>query len=418
MATLAAGSERRLPADLNAETYPYEVVQHLLDQTVTLAFYATPVPRHFEDAVLRPAQPDDFFGINGGYGLGFACDLRAFESIPSIGATGRPFLVSQAAGDRVGRFTCVALFSRDGGPRRWRPGEEPPPAISDRWRSQTCVLMDPSFDFGSDGIAGFGIGRTYPMHAPGAPALLFGGVGNLTEGRGMFRGHVASVSLCGTITSELGFEGVITCRVVDPQGDLRSDAEPPELEPSLVPRGSGTFVLMRGVKKDRTVRTTFGPKPAPDLDSLVTPSEMRTVRFGFSRDGRAPEATMSVGATIARMTADVRFSLSAPPGTADAPTPFTTIERYEFVSGGGAREIGRIQAGVTDGIAFGLQFPSAPGQPGVRFAGFGPIAGGSGPFEGVRGLLTVNSVIGIAPHALSLTHVLHLFDPAGAWRAG
>jgi hypothetical protein len=30
--------------------------------------------------------------------------------------------------------------------------------------------------------------------------------------------------------------------------------------------------------------------------------------------------------------------------------------------------------------------------------------------------LTVNSVIGIAPHALSLTHVLHLVDPAGRLR--
>jgi len=72
---------------------------------------------------------------------------------------------------------------------------------------------------------------------------------------------------------------------------------------------------------------------------------------------------------------------------------------------------------VIEGISFGLQFPGAPGQKGVRFAGFGPITGGDGPLQGARGLLTVNSLIGIAPHALSLMHALHLIDTEGRFRA-
>jgi hypothetical protein len=52
----------------------------------------------------------------------------------------------------------------------------------------------------------------------------------------------------------------------------------------------------------------------------------------------------------------------------------------------------------------------------VRFAGFGPITGGTGLLEGVEGLLTVNSLIGIAPHALTLMHVLHIVDPDGQYR--
>jgi hypothetical protein len=163
------------------------------------------------------------------------------------------------------------------------------------------------------------------------------------------------------------------------------------------------------------VKTTYGPKLAPNQDSLVTPSEMRGVRYAALCECRAPRSSMEVGPTVARMTADVRFNISAPPGTAAAPTPFTTSETYEFVTDRG-RLIGTIKAGVVDGVAFGLRFPSAPEQPGVRFAGVGPVTVGTGAFAGAQGLLTVNSVIGIAPHALSLTHVLHLVEPAALWR--
>jgi len=77
-----------------------------------------------------------------------------------------------------------------------------------------------------------------------------------------------------------------------------------------------------------------------------------------------------------------------------------------------------VEAAVEEGQSFDLKFPSAPGQPGVRFAGVGPVLGGTGLFAGVQGTLSVNSVIGIAPHTLSLMHVLHLRDPRRQFRAG
>jgi hypothetical protein len=80
--------------------------------------------------------------------------------------------------------------------------------------------------------------------------------------------------------------------------------------------------------------------------------------------------------------------------------------------------VGKINCGVVEGQSFDLKFPQAPGQPGVRFAGFGPITGGSGVFSQVRGMLTVNSLIGISPHALSLMHVLHIVDPGRSFRTG
>ena len=117
------------------------------------------------------------------------------------------------------------------------------------------------------------------------------------------------------------------------------------------------------------------------------------------------------------MEADVHFNLLAPPGTAERPVPFTTQEVYTFSAGDGS-VAGTIEARVEEGEAFELKFPTAPGQPGVRFAGVGPVTGGTGLFKGAVGTLTVNSVIGISPHALSLVHVLQLRDPGRRLRLG
>jgi hypothetical protein len=407
---MRAASVQQVPAlpDVNAETYPYEVVQFLLNETATFALYAKPVPGHADSTILTPEDPNDFFGINGGYGLNLGCVLHAFESAPARSCDG--LSLRQTVGPAVGRFHCVLLFARfpDEG-LHWEPGSVPPPAIYDRWRSQRFVLTDPRFTFGAgQGFCGHGIGRTYPVRDAAEPQLLAGAVGNLVEGFGAFRGREASFALCGVLTPDLGFEGVVTCRVVDPHGDLRTDSEPPEIESAGTVRPGHSYCVLRGEKKDRNVRTTFGPKPAPGLDSLITPAVMRSVQYGCSVGEDAPLASVAIGPVVSRMTADVHFNLGAPPGTAGTPGAFTTREGYEVFDPARGRRLGTIKAGVVDGISFGLRFASAPGQPAIRFTGVGPITEGTGAFTGARGLLTVNSVIGIAPHALSLTHVLHL----------
>lgn len=141
---------------------------------------------------------------------------------------------------------------------------------------------------------------------------------------------------------------------------------------------------------------------------------MRSLEVSFDSHGRGPCSNRTAGPPIADMTAEVLFDLLAPPGNAQHPVPFTTAESYAFHSCDGV--FGVVNAGVVDGVAFDLKFSGAPGQPGVRFAGFGPITGGTGPFEGVQGMLSVNSTIGIAPHALSLVHVLDFADPGGRFR--
>ncbi len=96
---------------------------------------------------------------------------------------------------------------------------------------------------------------------------------------------------------------------------------------------------------------------------------------------------------------------------------FETENVYTFVDRDGGRP-GSIRADVVLGRSFGLRFPGRPEQLAMRYGGFGPIVETRGPFRGVRGLVSVNSAIGIAPHALSMLNVLQLVDPEGRFRAG
>lgn len=405
-------TQAQVPAlpDVNAETYPYEVVQHMLDQTASLSFFAIPDPVHREQATLTPGNSGDFFGINGGYGVDVRSSLHRFDSNLGPSATRRALDIEQVVGEAIGSLQCRWIFGTD--KMTWTPGHEPPITIFDPWRSQRFALTEARFNFGPlQGFQGYGVGRTFPQMIDGKHTILVGAVGNIMEGLGKFRRLEGTFVMAGVLTEDLGFRGSVTCRVVDPQDSFQSRREIYPLTAIPDPDPTSAFLVMRGVKKDRTIKTTFGPPPGPDLVSLITPSQMRAVQLGFtSRGPSAPLAGMRVGQVIGDMEADVAFNLLAPPGNSEHPVPFTTREVYKFFDADG-NVTGTVLAGVVEGISFDLKFPAAPGQPGVRFAGFGPITGGTGQFEGAQGMLTVNSVIGIAPHALSLLHVLYLADP-------
>jgi hypothetical protein len=123
-----------------------------------------------------------------------------------------------------------------------------------------------------------------------------------------------------------------------------------------------------------------------------------------------------VGQAIGSLNAVIKADLFGTPGMPDRPDPFTTDELYTFVDNDG-QTVGTITTGVVLGDSFDLKFPALPGQAGLRFGGFGPIQSGTGHFAGVSGMLTVNSLIGIMPHALSLMHVFRVIDPDHKFRA-
>lgn len=57
-------------------------------------------------------------------------------------------------------------------------------------------------------------------------------------------------------------------------------------------------------------------------------------------------------------------------------------------------------------------------MPVFRFAGFGPILGGTGYFNGADGMMSMNSAISVFPRTLSNLYVFRFYDPTGKFRAG
>lgn len=398
--------------DVNAQITPYDTVQIMLDQTANFSMFAVPAAGYSDKATLTPNNPNDWFGLNGGYGLDLLSDLHRFEAI--VQARPDSVRTSQEVGQQTGKFHCLCLFAPDD--FKWNTKQVPPPKIFDAWRSQRFVMQECEVTFGDKQTCRcYGIGRTFPIMVNGAHVLLAAGVANVMSGTGKFQGREGTLIFTGTLTRQRGFIGNINLRIRDAEETIVSKNDLPSIETIQDPDRENTFIEMRLLKHDKNVRTSFGPPPGGSLVSLVTPSEMRSVRYSYIGAPRGPRTSMEAGQLLGPMSATVFFDLGAPPGTAEAPVPFTTDELYTFNTPTG-ETVGTISCGVVEGISFGLKFPQAPRQPGVRFAGFGPITGGTGVFAGAQGVLTVNSLIGISPHTLSLMHCLHLADPERRYR--
>jgi len=412
----ATGSNPPGLPDVNAEIYPYEMVQHWLDETANFSMFAKPDRAYEPSATLTPGNASDWFGLNGGYGIDFLSTLHRLDATAELSSRTAGVKVAQAIGEATGQLHCRGYFTTSD--FQWAPDQFPPPRIYDPWNSEPFVLQECEFTFGEhDKVNCYGLGRTFPLSIDGLPVLLFGAVGNITSGSGRLKDRIGTFIWTGRLTPSLGFQGQVSLRILDPDGSLRTSSDLSPITQIATPDVDDTFLTLRLTKKNKNVKTTYGPPPGGGLVSLVTPSDMRSVQYQYETGhGRGLRAHMAVGEAIGPMQATVFFNLQAPPGTPANPVPFTTQELYTFTDARG-NTIGTISAGVVKGISFGLKFPEAARQPGVRFAGFGPIQGGTGVFSGVQGMLTVNSLIGISPHALSLMHVLHIVDPGGKYRA-
>jgi hypothetical protein len=70
--------------DVNAQIYPYDLVQSMLDQTANFSMFSVPSRHHAENATINPQNPGDWFGLDGGYGFDLLGDLRHFESAVEV----------------------------------------------------------------------------------------------------------------------------------------------------------------------------------------------------------------------------------------------------------------------------------------------------------------------------------------------
>src|SRR5947209_13333585 len=104
----------------------------------------------------------------------------------------------------------------------------------------------------------------------------------------------------------------------------------------------------------------------------------------------------------------VIFNPLYPPVMAVSPAHYQSRNEFTILDQRG-QPIGSFQANIVEGRNFDLKLAEAPGQAANRFGGFGPIEGGTGAFEGIAGIMTDNSTIGIAPFATTGLAELRVF---------
>jgi hypothetical protein len=301
-----------------------------------------------------------------------------------------------------------------------RPDRLPPPTRLDESRPQRFVMVDGRCMFGSrDGFRGFGTGTTCPITRGGRRELLAAAVGTILDGFGRFQGLIGTYTYCGSLSPESGFRGNLMLRVMDASGRLRARPGPAGSTRGSPLEPGETYVVFRGEKGGKGDRTEYRLGAGGRIVGLSVAQRLRTLDIDTSMGASsAVESRVHVGPIIGRMTAEITFDLLNPggPGTAVAPAPFMSLNRYTFLDADG-RPVGGLTADGNEGRTFTLDFAEAPGQRALRFGGFGPIVESAGGLAGVTGLMTDNSVVGLAPHALATSYVLRLDDPDSRFRA-
>jgi hypothetical protein len=399
--------------DINAENpYRFDTIQHLLDEASYFNLFSTPDHQRSNVTIVNANHSDDIIGFRT-YGILHRFAISMWP--PTLEAGLR---TTNVMGEMLGRFDHRWMIIPDDFGAL--PGREPPPTLLNPSRSQRFVMLDGicSFNGGADGFHGFGTGTTYPVVVNGQSQLHAAAVGSLTEGFGKFEGREGTYTYCGRLSQHEGFSGSLLCRILDPGGELSTENSLPSLQPWPDPDPGTIYLIMRGQKRDKSQKTTYNFAPDGQVVGINVAQQLRLVQFdSANRERGGLRSIRTVGPEIGKMTARILFNFFNPaaPGTVLAPIPFQSYNEYTFLDREG-RSIGSIAADGREGRTFRMKLPGAPKQVALRFGGFGLIVNGTGQFEGIKGLMIDNSVVAVAPSAISTLYVLRIHDPEGKYR--
>ena len=384
-----------------------QVLQRLVDQAAHFNMFSVADTKNSNAAILAAGSSNSVIGLN-------VCEaLHRFDISAQPPTHENPTRARNVVGEVAGKFTHRWMVIPDDFVAL--PGQEPPPTALDPSRSQRFVMLDSvcTFGDGKDGFRGFGTGQTFPVTIKGQQQLLAVAIGNVMEGFGKFRAHDAGTYVyCGNLSLRQGFTGNILLRIMDPQGTLQSSTSLPAIAPNPNPEPEITYIVFRG---EAVPSDSVTPRVGPNgqLQGLNVEQGLRLLYTDFKAKGRGGLQSFDrVGQIIGRILAQVNFNPTAPGGGASDPIPFTTFDEFTFIDRDG-RTIGSFTGDSSEGRVFNI---SVGGQRGIRFGGTGRILSGAGPFSGIEGLLTDNSVVIFTPHVSASVYVLRINDPNGRFR--
>ncbi len=401
----AAASPLFAPGPVSASLSPQEM-QSMVDRAANLNMISVPDPGLTQPAIYSSSSNDPI-------GMRVHEILHRFQISLQPPSARSPIMAENIVGEAAGRFTHRWMLAPDDFPGS--PGRQPPPTPLDPSRSQRFVMLDSvcTFGDGGDGFRGFGTGRTFPTNGR-QEQLHITAIGTIIEGFGQFQGHEEGTYLyCGIVDLNRGFIGNVMMRVMDRQDTFSTDSVLSEPEEFANPEPDITYILFKGeaVPSD-AVTPRIGPGGQPM--GLTVEQGLRLLETDFKVRGEAGlQSTAQVGRRIGKITATINFNPAWPGGTALNPIPFTNFDEFVFSDDQG-RRIGGFTGNSGEGRVFLTQIM---GQPAIRFGGTGQILGGDGPFQGISGLLTDNSVVVFAPHVSASIYVLRVPDPQGRFRS-
>jgi len=384
-----------------ASSYSADVIQRLLDRAAYFQLYSSPAPGGH---LIR--NGDNIVGQ-------VVCErLRRFEVVMQPPTSKRGLRASNILGDEIGTFNSRWLFCPDG--FEALPDCEPPPTRFDPVKRQRFVMIEGECRLGDkgDGFRGFGTGTTFPLSGGG---LLAAAVGNVMEGRGRLEGLVGTYTYCGTLSPAEGFRGSLMLRVIDPQGIIQTTRTLRAVDGERWPERDVTYLMFRGQAKETDkVTPLVGDNGKPS--GLNVAQQLRLFQTNSDVRGRGGlHSSSHIGPVIGEIDAQIIFNPAAPGGDALNPIPYTAFDEYKFTDRKG-HSIGSLFIDEGEGRTFNLEVVGAPGQPAIRFGGFGPILRGTGELEGAEGLMTDNSVVSFTPHVSASVYVIRMKDPEGRYR--
>jgi hypothetical protein len=399
------------PSPTDSGAISPQLLQSVIDRASHFNMFSMPDPALANPVICASGSSGSVIGMN-------VCErLHRFRISVHPPSPGKPMTASNAVGEEAGRFTHRWMLAPDD----WAaaPGREPPPTPLDPTRSQRLVMLDSlcKFGHGDDGFRGFGAGQTIVGGpANGRGQLLITAVGTILEGFGKFKGHEQGTYVyCGALTPKKGFMGNVLLRVMDPQSDLTTESELRSFDEDLNPEPNVTYLVFRGqaVPSD-PVSPRIGPDGKPN--GLVVVQGLRLLDLDFkSRGPGGVQSTAKVGRSIGKITASVTFNPAAPGGSNLDPIPFLADDEFVLSGRDGTPDSGSFRANSTEGRVFKTLLL---GQPGIRFGGTGLILSGAGPYQGITGLMTDNSVVAFTPHVSASVYMLRIDDPQCKFRAG
>jgi hypothetical protein len=387
-----------------------EGVTRQLEKAAVLTLFSGDNPALPDSAVFAPENHDLLVGVD------LSKDLRQFDVAMKSHVSATEPWATNRLGQVLGRLQARFRPAPEG--FEAVPGRELPPTALDMSRSQRFVLLDGEFrwdDRTHSGITACGTGRTFPAREGGRSILRLGAVIHLLKGRGRLEGFQGWGVLVGVLVPPNLIRCGFVLRLPDPAGKLLSGSELTPVQYTADPPDPGAvYLTLRGEVDPDNPRLLIGASNGRMLGAHMS-ELLRPVRVGsdLGSELKGVRSRIRAGSIVARLTYTTLFYA---PGAGE----YTYLEMrnilFTFFNDQGAT-IGTLWAAGIEGAFTAEEVPGTTVSL-LWVVGFGPLGGGTGPFTGAEGIMSVNAVFSVYPNAFSTLYVLRVIDSDDKLRAG